>query len=75
MYMYGGPLEIYNICTCIIGSLIEAHLFEGMEQNEECDCDHTLIDVSSVEGSDKENCNVWQENSNMCKDNVIENDV
>jgi hypothetical protein len=27
----------------MVGSLIEAHLFGGMEENKECDYDGTLI--------------------------------
>ena len=27
----------------MIGSLIEAHLFGNMEEDEECDYDHTLL--------------------------------
>ena len=56
-------LKIYNICTCMVGSLIEAHLFGGMEEDEECDYDRTLIDYSSAQGGDK---------SNISKDVVIE---
>ena len=37
MYMYGGPLEIFNIYTYVVGSLIEAHLFRSVEEDEECD--------------------------------------
>ena len=47
--------KIYNICTCMLGSLIEARLFGSMEE-EECDKDRTLIDDSSARGGDKENC-------------------
>ena len=48
----------------MIGSLVEAQLFESMEEDEECDYDHTLID--------KENYSVGEGNSNICKDVVIE---
>ena len=54
------------------GSLIEAHLFGSMEEDEECEYDHTLIDDSSVQGGDKEICSVEEDNSNMCKDVIIE---
>ena len=47
--------KIYNICTCMARSLIEAHLFESMDEDEdEYDYDHTLIDDSSAQGDDKE---------------------
>jgi hypothetical protein len=49
----------------MVGSLIEAHLFGGMEENKECDYDGTLIDYSSAQGGDK---------SNICKDVIIETD-
>ena len=39
----------------MVGSFIEVHLFESMEKDEEWDYDHTLIDDSSAQGSDKEN--------------------
>ena len=48
MYLYGGPLEIYSICTCIVWSHIEARLFGSVEEDEECDYNHTLIDDSSA---------------------------
>ncbi len=54
--------QVYNICTCMVGSLIEAHLFGSMEEDEECDYDHTLIDDSSAQGGDKEDCNVGEDN-------------
>ena len=39
--------KIFNICTCMVGSLIqEAPLFGSME--EECDYDHTLNDDSAI---------------------------
>ena len=53
----------------MIGPLIEAHLFGSME-DEECDYDHTLIDDSSAQG--KEKWIIGEDNSNMCKDVVIE---
>ena len=47
--------KIYNICTCMARSLIEAHLFESMDEDEdEYDYGHTLIDDSSAQGDDKE---------------------
>ena len=49
MYIYGGPLEnIYSICTCMIGSLIEPHLFGNMKVDVEYDYDYTSIDDSSA---------------------------
>ena len=43
-----------------------------MKEDEECDYDHTLIDNSSAQGGDKGNRGVGEDNSNMCKDVVIE---
>ena len=42
--------KIYNICTCMVESLIEAHLSGSMEEDEECDYDQTLIHDSSAQG-------------------------
>jgi hypothetical protein len=56
----------------VVGSLIEAHLLGSMEEDEECDYDHTRIDDSMSQGGDKKNCSVGEDNSNMCKDDVIE---
>ena len=56
----------------MVRSLIEAHLFENMEEDEECDYDHTLIDDSSAQDGDKSNCSVGEDDSNMCNDVVIE---
>ena len=48
--MYEGPSEnIYNICMYVIGSLIEAHLYGIMKENEGCDYDHISIDDSSAQ--------------------------
>ena len=44
----------------MVGSLIEAHLFGSMEDGEECDYDHILIDDSSAEGGDKKNCSIGE---------------
>ena len=52
----------------MIWSLIEAHLFGSMEEDKECDHDHTLIDYSSARSGDKDNCSAGEDNSNMCKD-------
>ena len=53
----------------MIGSLIEAHLFGSVEEDEECGHDHILIDdYSSGQGADKKFCVVREDNSNMCKD-------
>jgi hypothetical protein len=65
MHMYGDLYKIYNICTCMVGSLIKAHLFGGMEEDEECDYDHTMIDDSSARSGDKENSSAGEDNSNM----------
>jgi hypothetical protein len=51
----------------LVRSLIEDHLFESMKEDEECDYDHTLIDDSSAQGDDKENCTVGEDNSKMSR--------
>ena len=56
----------------MVGSLIEAHLFGSMEDDEKCDDDHTLLYDSSAQGDDKENYGVREDNSNKCKDVIIE---
>jgi hypothetical protein len=56
----------------MVRSLIEAHSFGNMKEDEECGYDHTLNDDSSAQGGDKENCSVGEDNSNMCNDVVIE---
>ena len=43
-----------NICTCMVRSLIHAHLFGSMEEDEECDYNRIFIDDSSAQGGDKE---------------------
>ncbi len=43
-----------------------------MGEDEECDYAHNLNVDSSALGGDKENCSVGEDNSNMCKDVVIE---
>jgi hypothetical protein len=43
-----------------------------MKEDEKCDYDHKLIDDSSAQGGDKDNYSVGEDNSNMCKDVVIE---
>ena len=55
----------------MVGSVIHAHLFGSMEEDEESDYDYILTDDSSAQGGD-ENCSVGEENSNMCKDVIIE---
>ena len=45
---------MYNICTCMVGLLFEAHLFRSIEKDKECAYDHTLIDDSTAQGVDKE---------------------
>ena len=42
---------------------METRLFGSMEEDEDCEYDHALID---------ENCSVGEEISNVCKDVVIE---
>ena len=56
----------------MVGSLGEAHLCGSMKEDEEYDYDHILIDDSSAQSGDKENYCVGEDNSNMCKDVVIE---
>jgi hypothetical protein len=55
----------------MVWSLLKAHLVGSMDEDEECDYDHILIDDSSAQGGDKENCNVGEDNSHMRKDVVI----
>ena len=55
----------------MVGSLIKAHLFGSMMEDEEYDYDHTLIDDSNAQGANKKNCCVEVDNSTMCKDVVI----
>ena len=38
----------------MVGSLIEAHLFGSMKEDEECAYDHTFTDDSSAQGGHKE---------------------
>ena len=59
----------------MLGSLIEAHSFGNLEEDEELDYDHTLIDGSHAQDGDKENCTVGEGNSNMCKDVVLETEL
>lgn len=44
MYIYGGPPENIQDYTCTMGSLIEAHIFRSMNEDE-CDYNHTLLDI------------------------------
>ena len=46
-----------------------------MQEGEECDYDHTLIDDASARGGDKEYCSVGEDNSNTCNDVVIETKI
>ena len=46
-----------------------------MEEDEECGYDHTLIDDSSAQGSEKQNRSVGEDNPNMCKGFVIETNL
>ena len=74
-YAQKSPRSQFHICTCMVGSLIEAHLFGSMKEDEECDYDQTLIGDSSTQRDDKGNCSVGEDNSNMCKDVVIETEL
>ena len=56
-------------------SLIEAHLFGSMKEDEEYDNDHTLIDDSSAQGGDEEHYSVGEDNLKLCKDVVLETKV
>ena len=49
----------------MVGSLIQAHLFGGMKEDEECDYDCTFIDYSSAQGGDKEKYSVGKHKSNI----------
>ena len=52
--------------------MTEVCLIESVKEDEECDYGNSLIDDFSAQGGDKENCSVGEDNSNMCKDVVIE---
>ena len=39
---------MYDNCTYMVGSLTKVHLFGSMEEDEECEYDHRLIDYSSA---------------------------
>ena len=56
----------------MIGSLLEARLFGGLEKDEECGYDHMLINDYNAQGGDKENYSIGEDDSNMCKDIFIE---
>ena len=49
----------------MVGLLIEARLLKCMEVDEEYDYDHILINDSTAQGFDKENCSVGEDNPNM----------
>lgn len=51
---------------------METQLFGNMNEDEEFEYDHTLVDNSIAQDGDKENSSVVEKNSNMCKDVVIE---
>jgi hypothetical protein len=57
------------------GSLIEARLLGSLKEDEERDYDDRLNDDSSARGGDKDNCIVGEDDSNMCKDVVIETEL
>ena len=46
-----------------------------MKEDEECDYDHTLIDNFGARGGKLENCNVGEDNSNMCKDVITKTEL
>ena len=48
--------------------LEKGHLFGSLKENEECDYDHTMMDNPSAQGSEKGDCSVDEDNSNMYKD-------
>jgi hypothetical protein len=52
--------KIYNIRTCMVGSLVDARLFGSMGEDE-CDYDHTSINDSSAQDGDKANCSVGED--------------
>ena len=54
----------------MVRSFIEDNLFGSMQEDEECDYDHKLIDNSSARGGDKGNYSVGEDNSSMSKDVV-----
>jgi hypothetical protein len=72
MYMYGRPLENIQHLYVFLGSFFEARLFGVVREDEERDYHHTLINDFSAQGGDKKSCSVGEDNSNMCKDVVIE---
>ena len=45
----------------MVGSLVKARLFGSMEEDEECDYDHTSIDDSSAQDGDKANYSVGED--------------
>ena len=52
MYTYGGPLEDMQH-LCLYGRVTYwGSLFGSMEEDEECDHNHRLIDDSSAQGGD-----------------------
>ena len=59
----------------MVRSLIEARLFGSMEDDKECDYDHTLIDDSGAQDGGKEIYGVGEDKSNMCKGVVIETNL
>ena len=40
----------------------------SLKEDEECDYDHTMMDNPSAQGSEKGDCSVDEDNSNMYKD-------
>ena len=71
-YMYGGPLENIQHLYSLVGSFTKDNLFGSMEEDEECEYDHKLIDDSNAQDGGTENYSVGEDNSSMCKDVVIE---
>jgi hypothetical protein len=60
-----GPLEIFNIYTYEVGSLIEGFWKCGGGWG-------VWLYHTFIEGGDQENCSVGEYNSNICKDVVKE---
>ena len=56
----------------MIGSLIEAQLFGSMQEDEENDYDHMLIDDSSAHVVTRKIVVLEKNNLNMCKGDATE---
>ena len=42
----------------MLGLIIKYRFFDDVQEDEDCDYNHTLIDDSNAQGGDKENCSV-----------------